>query len=294
MTDRQNIQPVNNILSFDIEEWYHANYASVNLTEYRNKNSHFRANMERLLHLCEEAGCRATFFVLGSIAEEYPEVVRQIIKAGHEVASHGYGHQLAYAQTLAEFKADVQKSIDILQTVTGIKVIGYRAPSWSIIKENLHYLEALEEMGFCYDASIFPVKTFLYGIPDALTEIHHPMINGRQLNLLEIPMSVVRLFGKNVGYSGGFYFRLLPAWLIKKVIRDVNVKGRNSIVYLHPRELDPAEQRLKLPLLEAFIQYNNVGRTQDKLREILRSFRFISIADRLAEMETAKRTRKGT
>ena len=152
------------------------------------------------------------------------------------------------------------------------------------MKRNHHYLEALEELGLQYDASIFPVKTFLYGIPDAPIEIHHPTVNGRQLNLLEVPMSVARIGSRNIGYSGGFYFRLLPTWLIKRVIRSGNAAGRHSIVYLHPRELDPSEQRLKLPLLESFIQYYNVGGTKQKLTEILRSFRFISIRQRLSDI----------
>ncbi len=284
MADGNGTQMVKNLLTFDIEDWYHANYSGVDLTRYQDKTSHLRANVELLLQMCGDAGCKATFFVLGSVALEHPDLVLQIAKAGHEVASHGYGHQLAYKQTFAEFKADVQKSAEILQTLIGRKIIGYRAPSWSIIKENLHYLEALEELGFQYDASIFPVKTFLYGIPDAPTEIHHPLVNGRKLRLFEIPMSVMRLFGRNIGYSGGFYFRLLPTGLIKKVIRSGNVAGNISIVYLHPRELDPAEQRLTLPFLESFIQYHNVHGTQAKLEEILRNFCFVSIAEHLSAL----------
>ena len=283
MSERGGSQVVN-LLTFDIEDWYHANYDSVDLSVARAGESHFRANMDMLLQLCSDAGCKATFFVLGQIGEQHPETVRAIVRAGHEVASHGYGHQLAYKQTYAEFKADVKKSAEILQTLTGEKVWGYRAPSWSIVKRNHHYLEALEELGLQYDASIFPVKTFLYGIPDAPTEIHHPTVSGRQLNLLEVPMSVARIGGRNIGYSGGFYFRLLPTWLIKRVILSGNAAGRHSIVYLHPRELDPNEQRLKLPLLESFIQYYNVGGTKQKLTEILRSFRFISIRQRLSDI----------
>ncbi len=162
--------------------------------------------------MCRDVGCKATFFVLGQIGEQYPEVVREIARAGHEVASHGYGHQLAYKQTYEEFKADVKTSAEILQTLTGEQVWGYRAPSWSIVKSNHHYLQALEELGLQYDASIFPVQTFLYGIPDAPTEIHHPVTGGRELDLFEVPMSVMRVGGRNVGYSSGFYFRLFPAW----------------------------------------------------------------------------------
>jgi polysaccharide deacetylase family protein (PEP-CTERM system associated) len=281
VSDWQSGRQIDNLLTFDIEDWYHANYAGVNLSAYRSNDSHFRANMDLLLQLCSDAGCKATFFVLGQIGEQYPEVVRDIIRAGHEVASHGYGHQLAYKQTYEEFRADVKKSADILQTLTGEKVWGYRAPSWSIMRSNHHFLQALEELGLHYDASIFPVKTFLYGIPDAPTEIHHPVVNGRKLELLEVPMSVWRIGGRNIGYSGGFYFRLFPGWLIKQIISSGNRSGRHSIVYLHPREVDPTGQRLDLPPLESFIQYHNVAGTQAKLAGILQSFQFTSIREKI-------------
>lgn len=274
-----------NILTFDIEEWYHANFEGVNLASHRGTDSHFRANMELILQLCADTGCKATFFVLGCIGERYPDVVNSIARAGHEVASHGYGHQLAYRQTVDEFRDDVQKSAGILQDIIGTHVVGYRAPSWSIVESNLHYLEVLESLGMKYDASIFPVRTFLYGIPNACTSIHRPCVNGRELDLYEVPMSVVKVCGKNVGFSGGFYFRFFPGWLIKKGIRAVNAQGRSAIVYLHPRELDPAERRLSLPRLESFIQYFNVAGTRSKLEDILRYSRFTSIAERLSGLE---------
>lgn len=270
-----------NILTFDIEEWFHANYDHINPDDYRGQESRFRSQMDSLLQLCSDRGCKATFFVLGSIGEDYPDVVRKLVSEGHEVASHGYSHQLAYKQTIREFKADVKKSVAILEEITGAKVIGYRAPSWSIVESNLHYLEALEELGLIYDASIFPVKTFLYGIPSAPTCIHRPRVNGRELGLYEVPMSVLTLCGRNIGYSGGFYFRFFPAFLIKYAIRHANQQGRSAIVYLHPRELDAGERRLKLPLKEAFIHFYNIGSARDKLEDILSSFNFTSVAEHL-------------
>ncbi|MDF2670467.1 MAG: polysaccharide deactylase family protein locus subfamily [Paenibacillus sp.] len=269
------------MLTFDIEEWYHANYDDV--TPDLSKPSGFRANMDTLLRLCREANCKATFFVLGYIGEQYPDVVQAIAREGHDVASHGYGHQLAYRQTYEEFKADVKKSMDILEDITGTRVLGYRAPSWSIVESNLHYLEALEELGMKYDASIFPVKTFLYGIPDAPTEIHKPRINGRELGIYEVPMSVMKLAGRNMGYSGGFYFRFFPELFIKQAIRSANKQGKSSIVYLHPREVNAQDSRLSLPLKESFIHYYNVARTESKLEHILNSFKFTSISEHLRE-----------
>ncbi|WP_248925656.1 polysaccharide deacetylase family protein [Paenibacillus hamazuiensis] len=271
---------VNNMLTFDIEEWFHANYDDI-VTPADGKPSHFRYCMDTLLEICRKTDCKATFFVLGYIGEHYPDVVKAILREGHEVASHGYAHQLAYKQTYEQFKADVKKSVDILEHITGVKVIGYRAPSWSIVESNLHYLQALEELGLKYDASIFPVKTFLYGIPTAPTEIHKPRVGGKELGIYEVPMSVMQMAGKNIGYSGGFYFRFFPELWIKNVIRTANRQGKSSIVYLHPREVDPTEQKLSLPFKEHFIHYYNVRGTKSKLERILRSFEFTSIAEQL-------------
>ena len=270
-----------NMLTFDVEEWFHANYGTMDPGLYRGKGSHFRYQMDTLLQLCSDSDCRATFFVLGSIGEDYADIVRSIVREGHEVASHGYGHELAYGQSPAEFRDDVQKSVAILEDVTGQAVIGYRAPSWSIVAENLHFLEILESIGLRYDASIFPVKTFLYGIPDAPTVIHRPVVGGRELDLLEVPMSVTNLLGRRIGYSGGFYFRFFPSWFIKMVIRSRNKQGLSSILYLHPREIDRAEQKLDLPWKEAFIHYYHIEGTKAKLADMMKQFRFTSIADYL-------------
>lgn len=271
-----------NILTFDIEEWFHANYCSTEKLESRCK-SNFQANMDKLLELCNKNQCKATFFVLGCIGENYRDIVRAIDREGHDVASHGYSHELAYSQTFNEFTEDVKKSVGILEDITGKKVLGYRAPSWSIVEKNLHYLEALEQLGLKYDASIFPVKTFLYGMPHAPRGIHKPIVNGKELGLYEIPTSVFDFLGRGIGYSGGFYFRFFPEFFIKKQIQKSNNLNVPSIVYLHPRELDAGEQRLKLPPKERFIHYYNVEGTFQKLDRIMKEYDFTSIRDLLSE-----------
>lgn len=285
MTDR----PPANLLTFDTEEWYHANYDHIDPAALRGRGSSFPAQVDALLALCAEASAQATFFVLGAVAEDYPASVRAIAAAGHEIASHGYGHELAYRQTIGEFTADVRKSVAILEDVTGGPVRGYRAPSWSIVRENYHYLAALETIGLAYDASIFPVRTFLYGIPDAPTHIHRPVVAGRQLGLWEIPTSVIRIAGRNVGYSGGFYFRLFPKVLIKYAIHRTNAAGMPAVVYLHPREIDPAERRLDLPAKEAFIHYHGIAGAREKLASIMRSFTFTSVIDHLRTIDPSLR-----
>jgi len=278
-------RPVANLLTFDTEEWYHANYDAVDPAALRGRGSNFPAQVESLLELCAAAGARATFFVLGAVAEDHPTVVRAIAAAGHEIASHGYGHALAYRQPLAEFAADVKSSVAILEDVTGAPVRGYRAPSWSIVAANRHYLAALEELGLVYDASIFPVRTFLYGIPDAPTHIHHPVVAGRALDLWEVPTSVVRLAGRNIGYSGGFYFRFFPEFFVRYAIRRANRRGQPAVVYLHPREIDPGERRLTLPAKEAFIHYHGVGGARAKLASLLRTFSFTAVIDYLKTLD---------
>lgn len=271
-----------NILTFDIEEWFHANYCC-NTKLGKCEESNFSDNMYKLLELCNKNNCKATFFVLGCIGEDYRDIVKAIDREGHEIASHGYCHDLAYNQTFEEFKEDVKKSVGILEDITGKKVLGYRAPSWSIVEKNLHYLVALEELGLKYDASVFPVKTFLYGIPNAPRKIHKPVVNGRELNLYEIPTSVFNFMGKGVGYSGGFYFRFFPEFFIKRLISKSNSDKAPSVVYLHPREIDATERRLKLPPKERFIHYYNIHSTFKKLDSIMKDYDFSSIRDYLSE-----------
>ena len=269
-----------NLLTFDVEEWFHANYNGISLIA-QSSTSNFELNMEKILKICSDNNCKATFFVLGCIGEKHINVVRRISDEGHEVASHGYGHELAYYQSKEEFTEDVKKSVAILEDITGKKVFGYRAPSWSIIKSNYHYLEVLEKLGLRYDASVFPTKNFLYGIPNADRKICKPVIEGRQLELFEVTASVFDFFGRGMGYSGGFYFRFFPTFFIEHLIKKNNMKHLPTIVYMHPREIDAAEQKLKLPIIESFIHYYNVSGAQKKLSYITQKFEFSSIKDYL-------------
>lgn len=256
-----------NILSFDIEEWYHLNYSSMNQLRGQFSEGRVVANTQTLLAACAKYGAYATFFFLGSVAEQYPELVRRTHAEGHEVASHGYGHQLVYQQTRAEFYADVKKSLDVLQNITGHAIKGYRAPSWSISKRTPWAYEVLAELGLIYDASLFPYTTFLYGDSQASVVPFMHMVNGRRL--YEIPATVLEFFGQRVPFGGGFYFRILPYWAIRLAIYLTNRQGRSVVFYLHPREIDPAQPRLPLPLKDYFISYVNLSGTLRKLRRVL-------------------------
>jgi polysaccharide deacetylase family protein (PEP-CTERM system associated) len=199
------------------------------------------------------------------------------------MASHGYSHELAYNHTYDNFLEDVRKSIGILEDITGERVLGYRAPSWSIVERNYHYLEALESLGLKYDASIFPTKNFMYGIPHSKREVHKPIVNGRELNIFEVPTSVIKYIKKGIGYSGGFYFRLFPEFFIKHLMKHANRCHSPSVLYIHPREIDNTEKRLILPPKENFIHYFNIKNTFNKLGRILKHFEFTSIKNYLEQ-----------
>lgn len=267
-----------NIFSVDVEEWYHANYDEVGSFPAPDQPTSLEPNLELILNLCDRHDVKGTFFVLGSVAEAKPETVRMIAERGHEVASHGYGHQLVYKQTPEEFEADVRRGRDLLRAITGEPILGYRAPSWSVTKQTPWIYPILKRLDFSYDASVFPVQTFLYGIPDAPRFFYRaPETEG----LLEVPTSTVRLFDRNIAFSGGFYFRALPYALIDQGIRMVNRENQPAIVYLHPREIDPDQPRLKLSAKDSLIHYVGIKGAAKKLEKLFQSHRFTSISSYL-------------
>lgn len=236
-----------NIFTIDTEDWFHANYEDDLFRNDAAVKSTVEENTEVYLEALERNHATATFFVLGFVAEQHPGLVQKIAQAGHEVASHGYGHQLVYKQTPEEFRQDIQRSKKLLEDIIGKPVRGYRAPSWSITEESLWALTILEEEGFAYDSSIFPFKNFLYGISGAPRfPFAAAKYQPRAEKLLEIPPSTVRVPGMNVPFSGGFYFRALPYPFIHLFAKQVNREGHPVVFYLHPREIDPQQPRLKL------------------------------------------------
>ncbi|MCD2436637.1 polysaccharide deacetylase family protein [Acidaminococcus sp. NSJ-142] len=165
-----------NIFTIDTEDWYHANFEDGLFTNDSNVISTVEKNIDRYLELFSENDVKATFFVLGFVVEQHPQMIKKIAAEGHEIASHGYGHQLVYKQTKKEFREDVYKSKGLIEDLIGCEVLGYRAPSWSIIEESLWALDILEELGFKYNSAIFPTKNFLYGIPYAPRSAHNATV----------------------------------------------------------------------------------------------------------------------
>ena len=272
-----------NGMSVDVEDYFHVSAFSntVDRRRWDRLESRVRQNTERLLALFERADMRATFFVLGWVADRHPELVRQIAAAGHEIASHGYGHKLVYEQTPEEFREDIRRARYAIEATTGVPVLGYRAPSYSITTQSRWALDVLVEEGYQYDASIYPIRHDRYGIPDAPRHVH--AIETYTGTIWEIPGSTVRLGPVNLPIGGGGYFRILPYEWTQWGIRRLNfIERRPAIFYLHPWEIDPEQPRLPGSVLSRFRHYRNLERTEARMTRLCQQFRFGPICDLLA------------
>jgi polysaccharide deacetylase family protein (PEP-CTERM system associated) len=261
---------ISNILTVDLEDWYHG--IELSSASWPNYESRIRKCTERLCEIFEEADVRATFFVLGDVAERDPQLVEWISRMGHEVATHGYYHRFVYDQTPSEFALELRRSIELIEDATGKPVLGHRAAFFSITRASWWALEILAEAGLRYDSSIFPVFNYRYGIPTAPRRPFSLPFRGAEL--LEVPLSTVRLFGLNVPVAGGAYFRIWPYSFTRAAIRHLNRTGLSAVVYLHPWELDPQQPRVRLPRRIALTRYYSLDQTEGKLRRLLRDFQF--------------------
>jgi polysaccharide deacetylase family protein (PEP-CTERM system associated) len=240
-------------------------------------------NTRRLLSLFDERGIKATFFVLGWVAEREPRLIREIAALGHEVACHGYSHRLVYTQTPAEFAEETHRSKGLLEDIVQRPVAGYRAASYSITKDSIWALDILAEAGFDYDSSIFPVHHDRYGIPGAPSFIHR-VAAARHTRLIEFPLSSLSVLGQNIPVAGGGYFRLYPyrmtRWLLARVSERTDAP---FVFYLHPWEVDPRQPRVAgASPISRFRHYLNLERCLPRLRLLLQDFEFGTMADAIA------------
>jgi polysaccharide deacetylase family protein (PEP-CTERM system associated) len=267
-----------NAMTVDVEDYFHVSAFDgvVSRAEWGGYESRVTRNTERMLELFEDAGVRATFFVLGWVADRDPSLVRRIAEAGHEIASHGYHHQLLYLLTPDQFREDVRAAKATLESATGRRVYGFRAPSYSIIQSSLWALDVLIDEGHVYDASIFPIHHDRYGIPDSP---RHPHVLHRVGgSLLEVPASTVRVGSVNLPIAGGGYFRLLPYAWTKWGIERVNRLERQPVVfYTHPWELDPDQPRMAVGPATRVRHYRGLARTARRLGRLLHDFQFDSV-----------------
>jgi polysaccharide deacetylase family protein (PEP-CTERM system associated) len=263
-----------NALTIDVEDYYHveAFQAVIRRQDWSGYERRVYNSTLKILELLARHEIQATFFILGWVAEQTPGVVKEIQAAGHDIGSHGYAHQIIYQQTPEQFTQDLRRSLDIIEGITGTKVLGFRAPSFSVTKRSLWAIEILQSFGLVYDSSVFPIIHDIYGIPDAP---RHPYQIAR--GFWEFPMTTVRILGKNLPIGGGAYFRVFPYWLTRWGIRHTNAAGEPAIVYLHPWELDPGHPRIKTSPLNHFRHYANLEKTETRLAALCRDFRFTSL-----------------
>jgi polysaccharide deacetylase family protein (PEP-CTERM system associated) len=275
-----------NALTIDVEDYFQVNAFAqcIDRAAWDSIPCRVVDNTNRCLDLLDQHGLKATFFVLGWIAERNPELVLRIQARGHEIASHGYGHQLVYDIGPDAFREDIRRSKRLLEDITGMPVLGYRAPSYSITGTSLWAFDILVEEGFRYDSSVFPVVHDVYGIPEAQRFPH--VIEGASGNLQEFPMSTYEfiLFGnkRRLGIAGGGYLRLLPVRFIEKSMRMINeTHNQPAVLYFHPWEIDPEQPKIKASLKSRFRHYTNLHKTEQKLGHLFSKFSFAPMSSAL-------------
>jgi polysaccharide deacetylase family protein (PEP-CTERM system associated) len=274
--------PILNALSFDIEDWFHivGIDALSDPASWPNLPTIVVERTRFILNLLREHNTRATFFILGWIADRYPEIVRDIAGAGHEIASHGHMHERVYTQTREQFRDDLRRSLDAISRGASAPIRGYRAPSFSITPGTEWAFDVIAEQGFTYDASLFPAKRGHGGYP--CPEEPHSLTTPSGKPLRELPMSVGRFGPARMAYSGGGYMRLLPLSLIERGIAQSNRAGRPCVTYLHPRDFASDQPRPPMPIYRRFKSYVGLSTTEGKLRALLRAHRWGTCEEVLA------------
>ncbi|MBN2037519.1 MAG: DUF3473 domain-containing protein [Chitinispirillaceae bacterium] len=266
-----------NAFSIDLEDWFcvHNFAEQIPFSEWKDKEFRLRKTAERLLSILEHHSVKATFFVLGWIAEKEPGLIQEIAAAGHEIASHGYGHLLAKTLTPATFEKDLSLSLEAIKACVSSPVIGFRAPSFSIDHTTLWVFDVLTKYGIRYDSSLFPISFHPdYGVRNGVLSIYNVTES-----LIEFPMSCFKAAGMTVPCCGGGYFRLLPYAVTRYGIKKCNRENRPAVFYLHPWEIDPDQPRVpRIPAIKRLRHYANLHKTEDRLHRLLSDFEFATIA----------------
>lgn len=271
-----------NVFSIDLEDWFCVKNLDqiIPRDQWETCESRVEASTIQLLDLLDRHKTQATFFVLGWVAERHCDLVREVSRRGHEIATHGYSHRLLTAMTPEEFRADLDRSLEVLAGCVSAPVLGFRAPSFSVTRKTWWALEILKSRGLRYDSSIFPVGFHPdYGIPDSRLDAHE-VLNG----LWEVPMSCTEMLGRKVPCSGGGYFRLFPYSVTRHLMRLCNEQGRPVMFYLHPWEIDPDQPRVAdMPAGKRFRHYTNLHRTMERLERLLEDFQFTTARELFRE-----------
>ncbi|GIW94949.1 MAG: polysaccharide deacetylase [Pirellulaceae bacterium] len=270
-----------NAFTVDVEDYFHVSAFEpfIARSEWNDFQCRVVSNTYRLLEILDAFSVKATFFVLGWVAERYPKVVHDIHAAGHEIGSHSYWHRLVYSMSAEEFREDLRRSCSVLSEIIGKPIRVYRAPSFSIVRRSLWALDVLVDEGIWLDSSVFPICHDRYGMAQGCMEIHRLQCGSGQL--VEYPLPAVDCFGIRVPVGGGGYFRLYPVWLTKRLLRAINFGRRRPFVfYVHPWEIDPDQPRLPYgSAVRRWRHYVNLQYTESKLRRLLSVFRFGTITE---------------
>lgn len=266
-----------NALSVDLEDWYHVCGADEtdDPRQWDAYESRVTRNTQTILSMFAQTGVRATFFVLGYIALREPALIRAIVRAGHEVATHGHFHRRVFEMCPAEFEDDLARSLEAIAAAGGGRAVGYRAPEWSIRPHTMWALSILRKHGILYDSSMVPLtrmgdRTYPR-LPVRFTTDHG--------DIAEFPLTTVRCFGEGLPFTGGLPMRLVPYWYIVSAIRRLNARGRPALVYVHPWEFDAEQPRIALPWSRRFMHYFNLSATPRKLAGLLKHVRFASLRE---------------
>lgn len=265
--------PIRNAMTVDVEDYFQVSAFAAHIPResWETIPCRVERNIDRILALLDEKQAKATFFTLGWIAERYPAMVKHIVSNGHELASHGWAHQRVSDQEPQEFLDDIVRSKALLEDISGQKVLGYRAPSFSIGSKTLWALDLLEEAGYRYSSSIYPIQHDHYGMPDAPRFAFYPKNNG---GLLELPVTTVRLFKKNIPAGGGGYFRLWPYTFSHWLLQRINhLEKHSAIFYFHPWEIDYEQPRQQgINAKTKFRHYFNLRHMEGRIKALTRDF----------------------
>jgi polysaccharide deacetylase family protein (PEP-CTERM system associated) len=277
---------ITHAMTIDVEDYYHVSAFGkvISPDQWDQWPSRVVNNTEKLLSLFDRKNIKATFFVLGWVAERHPELIQKIHQQGHEIASHGYSHQLIYKQTPEVFREETAKSKQILEDLIQTPVTGYRAASYSITRQSLWALDILGDLGFTWDSSIFPVHHDRYGIPDSPRE-PYKIITTNGHSITEFPLTTAKVFGQSVPAAGGGYFRQYPYQLSRWLFDRASLKQtRPQMFYLHPWEIDPEQPKIPdAGWLSNFRHYTNLHRCEARLEQLLDDFNFSSVSNSLSQ-----------
>ena len=272
------------VFSIDVEDWFHILDvpSTPPLVRWSSLESRVEPAFRRMLDLFAGKQVKATLFFLAWVAERYPHLVREAVAGGHEIASHGYAHELVYTITREKFFADIRKAKDIIEHAAGVKVLGYRCPGFSVTTETPWFFDAVREAGYVYDSSVFPGSRGHGGLPDAKPTPH--VIPTSHGDLMEFPISLADMFGKRMYFFGGGYLRFFPYALIRNKAREVLAENRPVVIYLHPREIDPDHPRLPMSAKRSFMSYTGLRTTEPKMRRLCDDFEFATFAELIPSM----------